>query len=825
MIHPTLEEVELKNWEQCSLTKRTKTSELLETYVQNLKKIQEDYEEKLIQNRKMVTDNLLACQKMDSSFGVLSDNNIPDIGVERQKDGSLQVQCPILDCGAKTFKLKRHFSTAHINIPINYVNFACKISKLMAENKLKGLSTEVPAEKNDKPKRFQNTNLVSRKRNYKACCLCQRLVLNLPDHLMKTHKLNRNDPNYAHYVRSPEVIPKCLTKKENGQTVKLSGEELKHREQVLEPKLTSQFETHEKLVILRKKIDLLTKKIEENPDDADVVRELEELKEQYKEERFRDTRPTSPTMEQWKNSFLENLKFRNFWNPKRGVTMAMDTLRPYEEANQKQLTFEDLMDAKTLRCILRDFQKTKGTTSTTKIKYLSLLEMLINFLVFDVDSPETKKFKTAEELLTRGVIMEQVKYEIKSAKNTLSKDKGADIIRTKARAKAKLVTDEEINELILQNEDYLKKVIKDEEDGTLSSYSLKEALKVRNSLIAAATVRLGRRSQEMTTMTLDQVNEAEERLVHEEVIYIVKVLDQKSTKSGEPAPVVFTAEEYKVLKIFIRDLRPKLTSNASCSAVFPAKKSSNLTSSTQDLSLSAAWKILQTFKTSSGKKLTARSARASKVTNSRKKNFSQSACADLAKSMNHSLQTANRYYDFNDISDSVVRSLELEKTVNENSPHSSKFCETVDGVDAEMKNTVTSTPLNSQRASVTAKRKLNLEDSSDSDVSDSQVTASSSSEMEDADITVQNLRSKKIKQCDLKPSSDFRRKQPVKKQIEDLLLRLQSSGRLNELVTKRGNVSIKLITKDIPKPSLELLTTKEIRDTVKAVLNKYQMHF
>ena len=64
-------------------------------------------------------------------------------------------------------------------------------------------------------------------------------------------------------------------------------------------------------------------------------------------------------------------------------------------------------------------------------------------------------------------------------------------------------------------------------------------------------------------------------VVHEELVYTV----------------IFTAEEYKVLKIFIKDLGPKLASNTSCSAVFPAKKNRSLTFSTQDLSLSAAWKI------------------------------------------------------------------------------------------------------------------------------------------------------------------------------------------------------------------------------------------
>ena len=69
----------------------------------------------------------------------------------------------------------------------------------------------------------------------------------------------------------------------------------------------------------------------------------------------------------------------------------------------------------------------------------------------------------------------------------------------------------------------------------------------------------------------------------------------------------------------------------------------------------------------------------------------------------------------------------------------------INGVKAKMENSVISTPLNyCSSASVTAKRKLNLlKDSSVSKVSYSQVTASSSNEMEDADITVQKLRSKK----------------------------------------------------------------------------------
>ena len=40
-------------------------------------------------------------------------------------------------------------------------------------------------------------------------------------------------------------------------------------------------------------------------------------------------------------------------------------------------------------------------------------------------------------------------------KNTLTKDRGADLIRTEARSNAKLVTEEEIEELILENGNYV----------------------------------------------------------------------------------------------------------------------------------------------------------------------------------------------------------------------------------------------------------------------------------------------------------------------------------------------------------------------------------
>ena len=59
-------------------------------------------------------------------------------------------------------------------------------------------------------------------------------------------------------------------------------------------------------------------------------------------------------------------------------------------------------------------------------------------------------------------------------------------------------------------------------------------------------------------MTIEEVEGAEKKNVEGEYNYIVKILNQKSTKSGVPALVVFASEEFKALNIYIQELPDKL---------------------------------------------------------------------------------------------------------------------------------------------------------------------------------------------------------------------------------------------------------------------------
>ena len=135
-----------------------------------------------------------------------------------------------------------------------------------------------------------------------------------------------------------------------------------------------------------------------------------------------------------------------------------------------------------------------------------------------------------------------------------------------------------------------------------------------------------------------EVRSAKMEKVGSKTFHIIKVLNQRHSKCGQEAAVAFKKEEFDVLELYIKKLRPKITTDCRLKNVFPplSKASSPLG---QELSLSSAWKILQKFKTRSGKKISSRVIRTSKVTNS-----GEEECDNLASVMNHSSATAGRHY-------------------------------------------------------------------------------------------------------------------------------------------------------------------------------------
>ena len=87
-----------------------------------------------------------------------------------------------------------------------------------------------------------------------------------------------------------------------------------------------------------------------------------------------------------------------------------------------------------------------------------------------------------------------------------------------------------MKELHKETEATVEKVVKDDKEGKLKEYTTTEIISVRDALVTAATVRLARRSKELMTMTLQEVEAAEIIKVNERFMHVVKVKIQYEIK-------------------------------------------------------------------------------------------------------------------------------------------------------------------------------------------------------------------------------------------------------------------------------------------------------
>lgn len=167
-------------------------------------------------------------------------------------------------------------------------------------------------------------------------------------------------------------------------------------------------------------------------------------------------------------------------------------------------------------------------------------------------------------------VLKQIQTEIKAEITILKRQKGTDVVKTKVDAAKKLMTDEELNDLLSETNSYMVEVLKDTETDKHLHYSTSVILKIRNALMASATLRIGRRSMEITKMTLEEV-----------INQIVDVIDGKKCSGTKKhcfwkaSSGCFNEVEYKLLTIFIRDLRPKILQDRYCKIVFPALSKNN----------------------------------------------------------------------------------------------------------------------------------------------------------------------------------------------------------------------------------------------------------
>ena len=367
-----------------------------------------------------------------------------------------QLRCPLQNCRTKTVKLRRHLHKH--NLSDDLIKYAIDCSKIFAKNSQSSKSLN----KSDAPPN------VNRKGNYKVCPLCNRLFLNLTDHLQHIHKLQKNSTEYETFLKSSEVIPRCYTKIVSGVAIRLSGKQLEEAKARREEEIEVEREINEELQI--------TKNLEK--------------KEKAKEK----PNKTSTNVTKWKKSFQEHLSLRGYSDPPRGATMAVDVLLSNEPTIDNEPTVEDLLSVLFIRDLMTEFKKKTNTNDTTKIKYLKFFKQFIEFLTTDVSSPEHKEEEN-EVLIAKDIKLKKINYEIENAVQFLSKNRGKDLIKTRERAQNKIIPEEDTLAIRKDLEDFIENFVTEPKENLLQ-YTDEQIRKVRDVLITSATLRLARRSRD-----------------------------------------------------------------------------------------------------------------------------------------------------------------------------------------------------------------------------------------------------------------------------------------------------------------------------------------
>ena len=796
--------------DNCTIKKRITLKTLAIQYASEVDVAQRQYISKLSEAEDNLSKNVRMVCKMDSMFGVEEQvmDEVDDGRASnslRAKDGNLILTCPVLSCQTKTVKLKRHLHLKHREFSDTAVNYAIHSARVIEKNKdISSARIEQRVSQTSSRKRNQVTNLVNRRHNHKKCLICSNLYKNMGEHISSVHKINPGHEQYDNLVKTAPVVPPCYIRHERGKAVMLEGEDLEIAMKSNEEEVGQQESALEELKSLRAEMAQLSSKIAEteNIDEyRNLKAELKEVELQYKNARFKDSRKYSCTTQSWRDSFLTYLKHQRNYSPERSVRMAMDVILPFEEKKGEPLQFRDITDARTIRTLLETFSSLASLSCATKLKHLSIFEVLVKFLITDCDSPEALHNGTSEEILLREASWKNITYEIESCRKIISKAKGEEGIASSKKAADKLLSEEDMEGLM---EDLLMEVrtVLSSSDEDIANFTTQRVLNFRNVLMAIPTLRLGRRSKELMTLQLSEVENSERASIEGESFFVIKVAKQKGAKIGKEAPIAYTDEEFKALQIFINKMRPKIADSFQTN-VFPFKKNMKHGSS-KDGSLASAWRILQSFQTPSGKKLSSRTIRSSRITNRNKYSLTDAQKRDLADSMNHSVSTADRYYNYSSVTDSVVRTLSLEKRIQSvNSP-----------------NVPSSTPIQPQLQEIASQESMAAGPSGvERNIGKRKLFVSESESEPECpdepplDSTLLTLRRKKI----MKSSTEINKKEKdaqleeIKDKVKVIVTRYKNDNKLNSLLTKNGAITIQPLKKVLSKNVLKLFSAKELR--------------
>ena len=206
----------------------------------------------------------------------------------------------------------------------------------------------------------------------------------------------------------------------------------------------------------------------------------------------------------------------------------------YPTGSREDITLEQLLRVAQVRDFLQYFKRKENTNATSKIKYIRYFESFIKFIAIDYSSPEFTENQSNEEILTKDIKLKAVCHEIENVISTLAKNRGKDLITAKRKAKRRLINEEDTCAILEETQAYLREITSKTET-ELQKLNLQEIRKVRDSLIAVATIRLASRSIEIITMNLTEYANAEDFISEDnEHFKIIQMTDQKNARAGNP---------------------------------------------------------------------------------------------------------------------------------------------------------------------------------------------------------------------------------------------------------------------------------------------------
>ena len=146
---------------------------------------------------------------------------------------------------------------------------------------------------------------------------------------------------------------------------------------------------------------------------------------------------------------------------------------------------------------MKTFKQHPGMTATSKVKYMKMFEKLVKFTICYYCSPEKNQEETVASLIASKVKIKDFAHETTATYDSLKKIRGEEQVATRKRAKERLVEVGDSQEILVEVDRHLEEVGK---TPTTKLKKFKEdVLQVRNSLMVAARIRLGRRSKELIT--------------------------------------------------------------------------------------------------------------------------------------------------------------------------------------------------------------------------------------------------------------------------------------------------------------------------------------